>query len=135
MLMIEGWGGGVWNFSLTLKGVTKLFHRFLGGYGNMYLKFNLIYPPPPLVITLWPVPYCTLSFLEIFPSKYVWKIEMLTCKETRISKLFPNVCLFKWTFTHVLYWVSLSIPPPPPNVMGMFQFFTKIIISLVGIEN
>ncbi len=36
---------------LTLKGVTKIFDRFLGGYENMYLKFHLS-STPPLVITL-----------------------------------------------------------------------------------
>jgi hypothetical protein len=31
--------------------MIKFFHRFFGGYGNMYLKFHLS-STPPLVITL-----------------------------------------------------------------------------------
>jgi hypothetical protein len=49
-LLIENGGGGYENVHLHWRGLRKFFHRFLGGYGNMYLKFHL--SSTPLVITL-----------------------------------------------------------------------------------
>jgi hypothetical protein len=48
-LMIEG---GYENFHLHLRGLRKFFHRFLGGYMEIYVLEISFILHPPLVITL-----------------------------------------------------------------------------------